>query len=156
MPRRREVPKREVLPDSVYNSELVTKFVNKVMERGKKSTAEGIFYGAMESIREKTGEDPMKVFKKALDNVKPILETKSRRVGGSTYQVPMEVSQSRRTSLAIRWMVSYARTRGEKTMMEKLASEVLDAANNRGGAVKKKEDVHRMAEANKAFAHYRW
>src|SRR5512147_403276 len=137
MPRRREVPKREVLPDSVYNSELVTKFVNKVMERGKKSTAEGIFYGAMESIREKTGEDPMKVFKKALDNVKPILETKSRRVGGSTYQVPMEVSQSRRTSLAIRWMVSYARTRGEKTMTEKLASEVLDAANNRGGAVKK-------------------
>ncbi|RPJ55350.1 MAG: 30S ribosomal protein S7 [Acidobacteria bacterium] len=156
MPRRREVPKREVLPDSVYNSELVTKFVNKVMERGKKSTAEGIFYGAMETVREKTGEDPMKVFKKALDNVKPILETKSRRVGGSTYQVPMEVSQSRRTSLAIRWMVSYARTRGEKTMMEKLASEVLDAANNRGGAVKKKEDVHRMAEANKAFAHYRW
>ncbi len=156
MPRRREVPKREVLPDSVYNSELVSKFVNKVMERGKKSVAEGIFYGAMETIREKTGEDPMKVFKKALDNVKPILETKSRRVGGSTYQVPMEVSQSRRTSLAIRWMVSYARTRGEKTMMEKLASEVLDAANNRGGAVKKKEDVHRMAEANKAFAHYRW
>ena len=156
MPRRREVPKREVLPDSVYNSELVTKFVNKVMERGKKSTAEGIFYQAMETIREKTGEDPMKVFKKALDNVKPILETKSRRVGGSTYQVPMEVSQSRRTSLAIRWMVSYARTRGEKTMTEKLASEVLDAANNRGGAVKKKEDVHRMAEANKAFAHYRW
>jgi len=156
MPRRREVPKREVLPDSVYNSELVTKFVNKVMERGKKSTAEGIFYGAMESVREKTGEDPMKVFKKALDNVKPILETKSRRVGGSTYQVPMEVSQSRRTSLAIRWMVSYARTRGEKTMLEKLAGEVLDAANNRGGAVKKKEDVHRMAEANRAFAHYRW
>jgi small subunit ribosomal protein S7 len=156
MPRRREVPKREVLPDSVYNSELVTKFVNKVMERGKKSVAEGIFYGAMESIREKTGEDPMKVFKKALDNVKPILETKSRRVGGSTYQVPMEVSQSRRTSLAIRWMVSYARTRGEKTMLEKLAGEVLDAANNRGGAVKKKEDVHRMAEANRAFAHYRW
>ncbi|MFB3906679.1 MAG: 30S ribosomal protein S7 [Acidobacteriota bacterium] len=156
MPRRREVPKREVLPDSVYNSELVTKFVNKVMERGKKSVAERTFYGAMESIREKTGEDPMKVFKKALDNVKPILETKSRRVGGSTYQVPMEVSQSRRTSLAIRWMVSYARTRGEKTMMEKLAGEVLDAANNRGGAVKKKEDVHRMAEANKAFAHYRW
>ncbi|RPI29435.1 MAG: 30S ribosomal protein S7 [Acidobacteria bacterium] len=156
MPRRREVPKREVLPDSVYNSELVTKFVNKVMERGKKSTAEGIFYGAMETIRERTGEDPMKVFKKALDNVKPLLETKSRRVGGSTYQVPMEVSQSRRTSLAIRWMVSYSRSRGEKTMVEKLASEVLDAANNRGGAVKKKEDVHRMAEANKAFAHYRW
>ena len=156
MPRRREVPKREVLPDSVYNSDLVTKFVNKVMERGKKSVAEGIFYGAMESIREKTSEDPMKVFKKALDNVKPMLETKSRRVGGSTYQVPMEVSQSRRTSLAIRWMVSYARARGEKTMTEKLAGEVLDAANNRGGAVKKKEDVHRMAEANRAFAHYRW
>ena len=156
MPRRREVPKREVLPDSIYNSELVTKFVNKVMERGKKSVAEGIFYGAMEKIREKTGEDPMKVFKKALDNVKPILETKSRRVGGSTYQVPMEVSQSRRTSLAIRWIVSYSRTRGEKTMTEKMAAEILDAANNRGGAVKKKEDVHRMAEANKAFAHYRW
>jgi len=156
MPRRREVPKREVLPDSIYNSELVTKFVNKVMERGKKSVAEGIFYGAMEKIREKTGEDPMKVFKKALDNVKPILETKSRRVGGSTYQVPMEVSQSRRTSLAIRWLVSYSRTRGEKTMTEKMAGEILDAANNRGGAVKKKEDVHRMAEANKAFAHYRW
>ena len=156
MPRRREVPKREVLPDSIYNSELVTKFVNKVMERGKKSVAEGIFYGAMEKIRERTGEDPMKVFKKALDNVKPILETKSRRVGGSTYQVPMEVSQSRRTSLAIRWIVSYSRARGEKTMTEKMAAEILDAANNRGGAVKKKEDVHRMAEANKAFAHYRW
>jgi small subunit ribosomal protein S7 len=110
----------------------------------------------MEKIREKTGEDPMKVFKKALDNVKPLLETKSRRVGGSTYQVPMEVSQSRRTSLAIRWIVSYSRTRGEKTMTEKMAAEILDAANNRGGAVKKKEDVHRMAEANKAFAHYRW
>ncbi len=156
MPRRREVPKREVLPDSVYNSELVTKFVNKVMERGKKSTAEGIFYSAMELIRERTSEDPMKIFKKALDNVKPILETKSRRVGGSTYQVPMEVSQSRRTSLAIRWIVSYSRQRGEKTMTEKLAGEVLDAANNRGGSVKKKEDVHRMADANKAFAHYRW
>jgi small subunit ribosomal protein S7 len=156
MPRRREVPKREVLPDSVYSSELVTKFVNKVMERGKKSTADGIFYGAMETIRERTGEDPMKVFKKALDNVKPILETKSRRVGGSTYQVPMEVSQSRRTSLAIRWIVGYSRARGEKTMTDRLANEVLDAANNRGGSVKKKEDVHRMAEANKAFAHYRW
>lgn len=156
MPRRREVPKREVLADSVYNSELVTKFVNKVMERGKKSTAEGIFYTAMELIRERTSEDPMKIFKKALDNVKPILETKSRRVGGSTYQVPMEVSQSRRTSLAIRWIVGYSRQRGEKTMTEKLAGEVLDAANNRGGAVKKKEDVHRMADANKAFAHYRW
>jgi small subunit ribosomal protein S7 len=156
MPRRREVPKREVLPDSIYNSELVTKFVNKVMERGKKSVAEGIFYGAMEKIRERTGEDPMKVFKKALDNVKPLLETKSRRVGGSTYQVPMEVSQSRRTSLAIRWIVGYSRMRGEKTMTEKMAGEILDAANNRGGAVKKKEDVHRMAEANKAFAHYRW
>jgi len=126
------------------------------MERGKKSTAERIFYGAMEVIRERTGEDPIKVFKRALDNVKPLLETKSRRVGGSTYQVPMEVSQSRRTSLAIRWIVSYARARGEKTMIEKLANEILDAANNRGGAVKKKEDVHRMAEANKAFAHYRW
>jgi small subunit ribosomal protein S7 len=156
MPRRREIPKRPVLPDSLYNSELVSKFINKLMERGKKSVAEGIFYGAMDLIKDKTGEDPMKVFKKALDNVKPILETKSRRVGGSTYQVPMEVGQTRRTSLGIRWMVLYARDRGEKTMMDRLAGEILDAAGNRGGAVKKKEDVHRMAEANKAFAHYRW
>ncbi len=156
MPRRREIPKREVLPDSVYHSELVSRFINKVMERGKKSVAERIFYGAMNVIETRTGEDPMKVFKRALDNVKPILETKSRRVGGSTYQVPMEVSATRRNSLGIRWMVGYARQRGEKTMVERLANEILDAANNRGGAVKKRDDVHRMAEANKAFAHYRW
>jgi small subunit ribosomal protein S7 len=156
MSRRRETPKREVLPDPVYSSELCSRLVNKIMERGKKSLSEQVFYGAMDLIRDRTGEDPMKILKKALDNVKPILETKSRRVGGSTYQVPMEVSPTRRTSLGIRWVVSYARSRGEKTMRERLANEVLDAANNRGGAVKKKEDVHRMAEANKAFAHYRW
>jgi small subunit ribosomal protein S7 len=156
MSRRRETPKREIQPDPVYSSELCSRLINKIMERGKKSLSEQVFYGAMDVIRDRTGEDPMKVFKKALDNVKPILETKSRRVGGSTYQVPMEVSPTRRTSLGIRWVVSYARSRGEKTMRERLANEILDAANNRGGAVKKKEDVHRMAEANKAFAHYRW
>ncbi|MGH9338324.1 MAG: 30S ribosomal protein S7 [Acidobacteriota bacterium] len=156
MPRRREIPKREVLPDSTYNSELVSKFVNKLMLQGKKSVAEQAFYGAMALIEQRTGEDPMKVFKKALDNVKPILETKSRRVGGSTYQVPMEVNPRRRTSLGIRWLVSYSRDRNEKTMVEKLANELIDAANNRGNAVRKKDDVHRMAEANKAFAHFRW
>ncbi|MFQ5928342.1 MAG: 30S ribosomal protein S7 [Acidobacteriota bacterium] len=156
MPRRKEIPKREVLPDAVYNSELATRFVNKVMERGKKSLGEHIFYRAMELVEQRTGEDPMRVLKRALDNVKPILETKSRRVGGSTYQVPIEVNQHRRTSLAIRWMVNYARGRGDKTMAERLANELMDAANNRGAAVRKKEDIHRMAEANKAFAHYRW
>ena len=156
MPRRREIPKREVLPDSVYNSELVAKFVNNLMVQGKKSVSEGIFYGAMDVIKERTGEDPMKIFKKALDNVKPIVETKSRRVGGATYQIPMEVTSSRRNSLSIRWIVNFARARGEKTMVGRLANELLDASNNRGDAVKKKENVRRMAEASRAFAHYRW
>ena len=156
MPRRREIPKREVLPDPLYNSQLVTKFVNVVMKDGKKSVAERILYDALENIREKTQDDPMKVFKKAIENVKPALEVKSRRVGGSTYQVPVEVRPNRRTSLAIRWLIEYSASRGEKTMREKLAAELLDAANLRGGAVKKKDDTHKMAEANKAFAHYRW
>ena len=156
MPRRREVPKREVLPDPVYQSQLVTKFINCVMERGKKATAEAIFYGAMKQIEAKTSDDPLKTFKKALENVKPTLEVKSRRVGGSTYQVPVEVRPNRRTSLAIRWIIEYATARGEKTMREKLAAELLDASNLRGGAMKKKDDTHKMAEANKAFAHYRW
>jgi small subunit ribosomal protein S7 len=156
MPRRRVAERREVLPDPVYNSPLVTKFINGVMWDGKKSTAESIFYGALTQIGEKTGEDALKVFKRAIDNVKPTVEVKSRRVGGSTYQVPIEVHQERRGSLAIRWIVQYSRSRGEKTMMDRLAGELLDAANNRGNAVKKKEDTHRMAEANKAFAHYKW
>ncbi len=156
MPRRRVVAKREILPDPLYNSQLVTKFVNSVMERGKKSLAESILYGALNRVAEKTQDDPMKAFKKAIENVKPALEVKSRRVGGSTYQVPVEVRPNRRTSLAIRWLIEYASQRGEKTMREKLAAELLDAANLRGGAVKKKDDTHKMAEANKAFAHYRW
>jgi small subunit ribosomal protein S7 len=152
MPRRREVPRRELLPDPVYGSTLVTKFVNTVMRAGKRSTAEAILYRAFDIIKEKTGDDPLKVFK-----VKPTLEVKSRRVGGSNYQVPIEVNPNRRLSLAIRWLVQYSRSRGDgKTMDEKLANEFMDAANLRGGAVKKKEDTHRMAEANKAFAHFRW
>jgi small subunit ribosomal protein S7 len=156
MPRRRVAERREVLPDPVYNSALVTKFINGVMLGGKKSTAESIFYGALEQLGAKTGEEPLKVFKRAVDNVRPTVEVKSRRVGGSTYQVPIEVHQERRGALAIRWIVSNSRNRGEKTMVDRLAAELLDAANNRGNAVKKKEDVHRMAEANKAFAHYKW
>jgi small subunit ribosomal protein S7 len=156
MPRRRVVAKREILPDPLYNSQLVTKFINSVMKEGKKSTAEGILYGALNKVAEKTQDDPMKAFKKAIENVKPALEVKSRRVGGSTYQVPVEVRPNRRTSLAIRWIIEYASQRGEKTMREKLAAEFLDASNLRGGAVKKKDDTHKMAEANKAFAHYRW
>ena len=157
MPRRRDVPKREVPPDPIYNSTLVTKFVRCVMKNGKRSTAEGILYGSLDIIRERTGDDPLKVFKKALDNVKPSLEVKSRRVGGSNYQVPIEVNQSRRLSLSIRWLSSYARARGDgKTMKERLANELLDASNLRGASVKKREDTHRMADANKAFAHYRW
>jgi len=157
MPRRRVVAKREVTPDPLYNSALVTKFIGSVMSDGKRSTAERILYKSFEMIQEKTGEEPLKVFKKAIDNTKPSLEVKSRRVGGSNYQVPIEVNVNRRLSLAIRWIVSYARSRGDgKTMEEKLANELLDASNMRGGAVKKREDTHRMAEANKAFAHYRW
>jgi len=156
MPRRREVPKRETLPDPTYGSTLINKFISCMMIQGKKSVAEGAFYSSFELVKDRAKEDPVKVFKKAIDNVKPVLEVKSRRVGGATYQVPIEVSQERRTSLAIRWLITNARARGEKTMREKLAAEFLDAANNRGGAIKKKEDTHRMAEANKAFAHYRW
>ena len=157
MPRRRVIAKREVTPDPLYNSALVTKFIGSVMSDGKRSTAERILYKSFEMIQEKTGEEPLKVFKKAVDNAKPALEVKSRRVGGSNYQVPIEVGQNRRLSLAIRWLVSYARSRGDgKTMEERLANELLDASNMRGGAVKKREDTHRMAEANKAFAHYRW
>ena len=156
MPRRREVPKREVLPDPVYNSQLVTKFINNLMLNGKKSVAEGIFYNAMKKVEDRAKDDALKVFKKAIDNVKPALEVKSRRVGGSNYQVPIEVRPNRRTSLAIRWMIDFSTARGEKTMEDKLAAEILDAANNRGNAIKKREDTHKMAEANKAFAHYRW
>lgn len=156
MPRRRSIPPREILPDPVYNSTLLAKFVNCLMISGKKSTAQNITYGAFDVISSKTGEDPLKVFKKGLENIRPLLEVKSRRVGGATYQVPVEVSPRRQTSLAIRWLIDYATKRGEKTMRDKLAAEILDAANGRGSAVKKKEDTHRMAEANKAFAHYRW
>ena len=157
MPRRREVPKRDIAADPLYGSPLVTKFINCVMTGGKRSTAERILYKSFDIIKEKTADDPLKVFKKAIDNVKPSLEVKSRRVGGSNYQVPVEVNPNRRLSLSIRWLVSFARDRGDgKTMQEKLANEFMDAANLRGGAVKKREDVHRMAEANKAFAHYRW
>jgi len=157
MPRRREIAKRELLPDALYQSPLVTKFINTIMSQGKRSTAERILYQSFDLIKERSGDDPLKVFKKAVDNVKPALEVKSRRVGGSNYQVPIEVNPNRRLSLSIRWLVGYARERGDgKTMQEKLANELMDAANLRGGAVKKREDVHRMAEANKAFAHYRW
>ncbi len=157
MPRRRVVAKRELAPDALYGSPLVTKFINTIMNEGRRSTAQRILYQSFEIIKERSGDDPVKVFKKAVDNVKPSLEVKSRRVGGSNYQVPIEVNPNRRLSLSIRWLVSYARSRGDgKTMQEKLANELLDAANLRGGAVKKREDTHRMAEANKAFAHYRW
>ena len=154
---RREVPvKREAQADPIYGSKLVEKFINAMMNEGKKSTAESIFHKAMKHIEEKTGSDGLKVFKQAVDNVKPVLEVKSRRVGGATYQVPVEVRVDRRLALAMRWIVGFARKRPEKTMQERLAAELLDAANNRGTSVKKKEDTHRMAEANKAFAHYRW
>ncbi|MEM9558628.1 MAG: 30S ribosomal protein S7 [Acidobacteriota bacterium] len=156
MPRRREVPKREILPDPVYNSQLITKFVNVVMRDGKKAVAERILYDALRVIEERIEDDPMKVFKKAVENVKPAVEVKSRRVGGSTYQVPVEVRPSRRLALSMRWLIRSAAARSEKTMNLRLANEFMDAATNRGGAIKKKEDTHRMAEANKAFAHYRW
>jgi small subunit ribosomal protein S7 len=156
MPRRRRAEIREILPDPVYNSTLVEKFVNSMMWMGKKNVAQGIFYESMDKIRERSGDDPLKLFKKAVENAKPMLEVKTRRVGGANYQVPVEVSQNRRTSLALRWIIGQARTRPEKGMGERLANELLDAANLRGGAIKKKDDVHRMAEANKAFAHYRW
>ncbi len=156
MPRRREVPQRKIMPDPRYNSELVSRFIACIMTQGKKSTAEKIFYGAFDIIENKSGESPLEVFEKAMDNVKPAIEVKSRRVGGSTYQVPTEIRQSRRRALAIRWLIEYAKKRSEKSMARKLASELLDAANNRGASVKKREDTHKMAEANKAFAHYRW
>ena len=156
MPRKGHVPRREVIPDPIYNSPLVSKFINCVMWKGKKSTAETLFYGALDIIKQKTEDDPLKVFKKALDNVKPVLEVKSRRVGGANYQVPIEVSPNRRVSLSIRWLIAYTRMRKEKSMRERLAAEFMDAAQNRGAAIKKRDDVHRMAEANKAFAHYRW
>ncbi|MDH7500364.1 MAG: 30S ribosomal protein S7 [candidate division NC10 bacterium] len=154
---RREVPiRRDTPPDAMYNSKLVTKFINVMMKEGKKSVAESIFYKAMKIIEEKTGGEGLKTFKQAVDNVKPVLEVKSRRVGGATYQVPVEVRADRRLALAMRWIVGFARKRPEKTMQEKLAAELMDAANNRGTSVKKREDTHKMAEANKAFAHYRW
>lgn len=156
MPRRRVVVRREILPDPKYKNILVAKFINCIMRRGKKSVAERILYRALEIIKERTNEDPLKLFEKSINNVKPILEVRSRRVGGATYQVPTEVRPERRTALAIRWLITYAKERAEKSMEEKLAAELIDAANNRGGAIKKKEDVHKMAEANKAFAHYRW
>jgi len=156
MPRRREVPKRRINPDPKYKDKLVAKFTNTLMVGGKKAVAEGILYGAFDVIGERFKEDPVEVFRKALDNVKPKLEVKSRRVGGSTYQVPVDVRPERSQALGMRWLVSYARARGEKTMVEKLAAEILDASQNRGNSVKKREDTHKMAEANKAFAHYRW
>lgn len=156
MPRRHVAEKRRILPDAKFNDRLVTKLVNDVMIDGKRSTAEAIVYGAFDEIQRRSSEDPLKVFKKALDNVKPTLEVKSRRVGGANYQVPVEVRQDRRLALGLRWLINYAAARGEKSMRLKLAGELLDAANNRGAAVKKREDTHKMAEANKAFAHYRW
>ena len=156
MPRRREVPKRKIIPDPKFKDKLISKFTNTLMFGGKKATAEGILYGALDIIKDRHKEDPLEVFRKALDNVKPKLEVKSRRVGGATYQVPVEVRPERRVALAMRWLVTYSRSRGEKTMRERLASELVDAAQNRGNAVKKKDDTHKMAEANKAFAHYRW
>ena len=156
MPRKAHIVRRQVLPDPLYGSTLVTKFVNQMMWDGKKSVSQQIFYRALKIVESKANDDPLKLFKKAVENVKPALEVKSRRVGGSTYQIPIDVSTTRRTSLSIRWLIGYSRTRGEKSMEEKLAGELLDAANNRGSSVKKKDDTHRMAEANKAFAHYRW
>ncbi|HEV2419489.1 MAG TPA: 30S ribosomal protein S7 [Terriglobia bacterium] len=156
MPRKGTVERRETAVDPVYGNQVVQKMVNCLMHKGKKSVAQRIVYGALEQIRERTNDDPIKVFKKALDNVRPALEVKSRRVGGANYQVPVEVNRNRQTSLSLRWLIGYARERGEKSMVEKLSAELLDAANNRGGAIKKRDDTHRMAEANKAFAHYRW
>ena len=156
MPRRGNVPKRDVLPDPMYGSELVTRLVNNIMLDGKKGVAQKIVYGAFEEIAEKSGKDALEVFDEAMNNVMPELEVKARRIGGSTYQVPIEVRPDRRQALALRWLTTYSRARGEKTMKERLANEIMDAANNTGSSVKKKEDMHKMAEANKAFAHYRW
>ncbi len=156
MPRRGNVPKREVLPDPMYNSVLVTKLVNSIMLDGKKGVAQKVVYGAFDTIKEKTGNEPLDVFTQALENIMPSLEVKARRVGGATYQVPMEVRPVRRQTLGLRWLTTYARARGERTMAERLAGEIMDAANNTGSAVKKREDTHKMAESNKAFAHFRW
>jgi small subunit ribosomal protein S7 len=156
MPRRREVPEREIIPDSRYGNKLVSKFIRAIMRDGKKSTAEMILYDALDIVGEKAKEPPLKLFEQALENVKPMIEVKSRRVGGSTYQVPTEIRPSRRTALGIRWIIGFARSRSEKGMASKLAGELMDAANSRGSSIKKKEDTHKMAEANKAFAHFRW
>ena len=156
MPRRGQVSKREVLPDPMYNSQLVTRLVNNVMYDGKKGVAQKIVYGAFDIISEKTGKDPLEVFEQAMENVMPVLEVKARRVGGATYQVPMEVRQDRKETLGLRWLSNYSRARSERTMKERLANEIIDAVNGAGGAFKKREDTHKMAEANKAFAHFRW
>ncbi len=156
MPRRREVPERIIIPDPKYDSKLVSKFIKSVMRSGKKSVAESLLYESFDIIEKKTNEPPLKIFEQAVDNVRPLIEVKSRRVGGSTYQVPTEIRTSRRTALAIRWIIGFARKRSEKGMSQKMAGELLDAANRRGSSVKKKEDTHKMAEANKAFAHFRW
>ena len=156
MPRRGFIPKRDVLPDPVYNDKVVTRLINNIMLDGKKGTAQKIVYGAFEIIKEKTGKEPVEVFRMAMDNIMPVLEVKARRVGGATYQVPMEVRPERRQTLGLRWLTTYSRARNERTMAERLAGEIMDATNNLGSAVKKREDTHKMAEANKAFAHYRW
>lgn len=156
MPRRREVPKRKIIPDPKFKSPMVARFINGLMRRGKRSLAEKLIYGALDQVAERTKDDPLKVFEKAMENIRPVVEVRSRRVGGSTYQIPVEVRPERRVALTIRWMIQHAKSRNEKGMMSKLAGEIMDAANGRGGAVKKREDTHRMAEANKAFAHYRW
>ena len=156
MPRRREIPKRKIIPDSRYNNKLVSRFINSLMRKGKKNIAESILYDSFDIIENKTNESPIKIFEHAVENVKPVVEVKSRRVGGSTYQIPQEVRLTRRTALGIRWIIGFARKRSEKSMASKLAAELLDAANKRGASIKKKEDTHKMADANKAFAHYRW
>ena len=156
MPRRGFIPKRDVLPDPVYNDKVVTRLINNIMLDGKKGTAQKIVYGAFDIIKEKTGKEPVEVFREAMDNIMPVLEVKARRVGGATYQVPMEVRPERRQTLGLRWLTTYSRARSERTMAERLAGEIIDATNNLGSAVKKREDTHKMAEANKAFAHYRW
>jgi small subunit ribosomal protein S7 len=156
VPRKGYIAKRDVLPDPIYNDKVVTKLVNSIMLDGKKGAAQKVCYGAFDIIKEKTGKDPLEVFEQALNNIMPVLEVKARRVGGATYQVPMEVRPERRQALGLRWLTNYSRARGERTMRERLAGELLDATNNLGGAFKKKEDTHKMAEANKAFAHYRW
>ena len=156
MPRRGSISKRDVIPDPMYNSKLVTRLINNIMLDGKKGVAQKIVYDAFEIVGEKTGENPLKVFEQAMENIMPVLEVKARRVGGATYQVPMEVRPERRQTLGLRWLTNYSRSRSERTMKDRLANEILDAINNQGGAVKKKDDTHKMAEANKAFAHYRW